>query len=422
MTAVGEISSLEELEESWRRFDSLVAVRDWVNGVALLLLVLLLRWSYRDLAWALWTNLIWTSALIIVASVVMRLSGIDRSGHPVGFWLGLVVGSVGVVFGAGILGALLSFFAANEPAALLGPNGFINADTSLVLRHTSVRYAPILLLALNELVFSVRVSINAHLPGSAHLGGYVGKLIGALVLSGLVGVGLAALFSPAVANVGLAVFYLAWFVFPWRMLTKETIQDQQSEGRPALYAGRMLPLKLSERAGPLMVIITQVLMLMFGGFGFTMLGLGIQKLASHGLALGSALLVLISLPVIAVFVFLAMLTFTLASSTKRVIIAADQVTIHERSWDSPDKTTWRGRLAATFRSRTLRAALSEYTQLEQRLERHTSSDGPDYDEHSLVLKHRTDADKDVVVYRAVHDRHLELLKRHYAQLLRVTSA
>jgi hypothetical protein len=300
--------------------------------------------------------------------------------------------------------------------------GFINADTSLVLQHTSVRYAPILLLALNELVFSMRVSIKAHMPGSAHLGRYVGKMIGALVLSGLVGVGLAVLFSPAAANVGLAVFYLGWFVFPWRILTKDTIQDQQSEGRPELYAGRMLPLKCSERSGPLMVIITLVLMLMFGSFGFTMFGLGVRQLASHGLALGSALLVLISIPVIAVFAFLAMITFTLARSTKRVFITAEEVTIHERSWDSPDKTTWRGRLAATFRSRTLRAALSEYRQLEQRFERHTSSDGPDYDEHSLVLKHRTDVDKDVVVYCAVHDRHLDLVKRHYAQLLRVTSA
>jgi hypothetical protein len=86
----------------------------------------------------------------------------------------------------------------------------------------------------------------------------------------------------------------------------------------------------------------------------------------------------------------------------------------ERSWRRFDSmiavrdrvngaTTWRGRLAAKFRSRTLRAPLSEVTQLEQRLKHHTSSDGPDYDEHSLVLKHRTDADKDVVVYRAVHE-------------------
>ena len=289
MPAVREISSLEELERSWKRVDSLVALRDWVNGGTLLLLVILLQWDYRDLAWALWTNLIWTGSLIVVASIVMRLSGIDRSGHPVEFWIGLVAGSVGLVFGWTILGALLSFFAANEPDTLLGPNGFINADTFEILRHTSLRYAPALLLVINELFFCVRSSHETHSPASAHLGGYVGKMIGGLLVGVLVGVALVGLFSPRIAEIGVGVFYLLWFLLPWRILTKDTIQDQQSEGRPELYAGRLLPLKFSERAGPLMVIITLVLMLMFGGFGFTMIGFGARQIASHGLTLGSAI-------------------------------------------------------------------------------------------------------------------------------------
>lgn len=419
MAIQGAITSIEELERRWKRVDSLVAIRDWINGATLLLLVVLLQWSYRDLAWALWTNLIWTSALIVVASVVMRLSGIDRSGHPVGFWLGLVVGSVGVVFGGGILGALLSFFAANEPTALLGPNGFVNADTVELLKHTSLRYAPALLLAVNELFFCVRSSRETHSPASAHLGGYVGKMTGALVVGGLVGVALAGLFSPPVAEIGLGVFYLLWFVFPWRVLTKDSIQDQQVEGRPALYAGRLLPLKASERAAPLMVVITLVLTLMFGGFGFKMLTLGVRQLAAQGLVLGPAILVLISLPVIGVFVFLAMITFTLLVSTKQVVITAKQVTIYERSWDTPDKTTWRGRLLATFRSRAWRVALSEYVRLVQCLEHHTSSDGPNYDEHLLVLRHRMDSEKDVVIYRAAHAMHLDVLRRYYSQLLQI---
>jgi hypothetical protein len=422
METENTISSLEELEENWQRVDSLVAIRDWVNGATLLVLVLLLRWSYRDLAWALWTNVIWTCAAVVAASVVMRLAGADRSGHPVGFWFGLVFGAAGAAFGAGILGALLSVFAASEPTALLGPNGYINANTVDVLRCTSWRYAPVLLLAANELVFSVGTSLKTHSPASARLGGYVGKMIGALVAGTVVGVALAGFFSPIVAEVGLGVFYLLWFVFPWRMLTKDAIQDQQTEGRPTLYAGRAFPLRFSERAGPALVIITSVLTLMFAGFGFTMLALGARQLATQGLVLGPALLVLLSLPVIGVFGFLALITFTLAGSSRRVVITAERVTVRERGWASSDQTSWRGRLAATFRYRSWQAALREYGQLTQQVEHHTSNDGPDYDEFTLLLKHRTEAQKDLVIYRAVHEQHIELLKQHYAQLLRVRAA
>ena len=415
-------ASIEGLEDYWRRVESLAATRDWINGAVLLLLVLLTGWGYRDMAWALWTLLIWTSALILSASVAMRLAGIDRTGHPVGFWLGLVAGAFGVVFGAGVLGALLSFFAENEPAALLGRNGFINADIAAVLAHTSRRYAPILLIAVNELVFAVRVGLHTQSPASARLGGYVAKMAGAVIFSGFVGLALVGLFSPEVAEVGLGVFYLAWFAFPWRKLTRDSVEDQSGEGRPDLFAGRTLPLRFTERAAPAMVIGALLLALMFGGFGSTMLALSMRQMSAEGPAPGSLVLLIIGIATLAVFAFLALLTFTFARATKHVSISSTHVTVQERTWTASDETSWRGRLAATFGHRAWEADLREYTQLKRQLKHHTSSDGPDYDEHLLVLTHGADPKKDIVIYRAFHDRHFDLIQQHYAGLLRLPAA
>jgi hypothetical protein len=415
------VVSLEELERSWQRIDALIAVRNWLNGAILLLLVLLRHWGYRDLAWALWTNLVWTSGAILAASIVMQLAGIDRSGHRIGSWLQLVMGTVGVVIGSSILGLLLSVFAAHDPARLLGPNGFINADTLEVLRHTTVRYAPILLLAVVDLVFAVRMSRQARVSPASYLGDHVVKMIGALVVGGLVGIALARLFSTRMAEIGLGVFLLIWFIFPWRIFARDTIQDQRAEGRPALYAGRRLPLMFTERAGPAVVAITLVLALMFGACGLGLLNFGLRQFGTHGVALQPAILVLMSLPVCGVFVFLALVSFTLAASVKRVTVTAEGVAVSERGWVMADDRSWRGRLAATFRSSHWRAAPGDYTRIEQQLQPHRSSDGPDYDEHRLVLKHRGDALRDVVLYRAFHARHIDTVKTYYADLLRVAA-
>lgn len=413
------VVSLEALERSWQRVDALVAVRNWLHGATLLLLVLQQHWGYRDLAWALWTNLVWTSIAILSASIVLRLAGIDRSGHRIGVWIELVIGAVGIVIGSGILGLLLSVFAAHEPARLLGPNGFINADTLEVLRHTTVRYAPILALAVIDLVFAVRMSTQVQVSPASYLGGHVVKMIGALVVGGVVGIALAALVSVRMAEVGLGVFFVLWFVFPWRVFTKDTVQDQRDEGRPALYAGQRLPLSYTERAGPAVVGITLVLTLMFGSCGLGLLTIGLRQFGTHGLALQPAILMLIGLPVSGGFVVLALLFFTLAASVKRVTVTAEGVVVRERGWVMADDKTWRGRLAATFRSSHWQAASGDYTRIEQLLQPQSRSDGPDSNEHRLVLKHRSDAHKDVVIYRAFHGRHVDALNTYYADLLRV---
>jgi hypothetical protein len=138
-------------------------------------------------------------------------------------------------------------------------------------------------------------------------------------------------------------------------------------------------------------------------------------------ALQPAILVLMSLPVCGVFVFLALVSFTLAASVKRVTVTAEGVAVSERGWVTADDRSWRGRLAATFRSSHWRAAPGDYTRIEQQLQPHRSSDGPDYDEHRLVLKHRGDALRDVVLSRAFHARHIDTVKTHYADLLRVAA-
>lgn len=86
-----------------------------------------------------------------------------------------------------------------------------------------------------------------------------------------------------------------------------------------------------------------------------------------------------------------------------------------------DDRSWRGRLAATFRSSRWQAAPGDYTRIEQQREPRRRSGRSDYDEHRLVLKHRADAHKDVVLYRALHARHIDALKTSYADLLRVAA-
>ena len=419
MALASNALSIEELEHNWRRIESLVSLRDWINGATLLALALLFRWGYRDLAWASWTLLVWTIGLILAASLIMRVVGVDRSGNSVGFWLGLPAAAFGVWVGTAILGGLLSFFAENEPKALLGRNGFINADAAAVLGHTSRRYAPILVLALNEVVLAVRVALLTRVPAHARLGGHVGRMIGAVIVSAVVGVALAGLFSPAVAEVGLGVFYAGWFAFPWRKLSRDSVQDQIAEGRPALYAGRALPLEFTERAAPAMVVIALVLALMFGAVGATLLALSARQIGAEGMTLTSAVLLPISLAVLGVFCILALLAYTLLFGARRVSVGHSQVTVHERAWAAPDETSWRSRLAATFDRRTQRTDLREYNHLGRRVERHTSSDGPDYDEHVLLLAHRTDRKKDIVIYRAFHDQNLDAISGHYARLLRL---
>ena len=244
-------------------------------------------------------------------------------------------------------------------------------------------------------------------------------MIGALVLSAFVGTALAVLFSPRVANTGLALFYVLWFIFPWRVLTRDSIQDQQAESRPSLYAGRELPLKIRERAAPMMILITGVLALMFGSAGVTMMAMGVSEISGQDLTLGSVIVICISLPFLVIFAFLVVLTFTLAGSRKRVTIDRDRICIYERTWDGASKAGWREKLSSSFRAGATEVPLREYGELAESVERHTSSDGPDYDEYRLILKHSTDSEKDVVIYRAVHSRYLTLLKRHYSQLLQV---
>jgi hypothetical protein len=244
-------------------------------------------------------------------------------------------------------------------------------------------------------------------------------MIGALVLSAFVGTALAVLFSPRWANTGLAVFYLLWFIFPWRILTRDSIQDQQAESRPSLYAGREFPLRMRERAAPMMILITGILALMFGGAGITMMAFGVLEASGQNLKLGPVIAICISILLLLIFAFLVVLTFTLAGSRKQVIIDRDRIHIYERTWDVESKAGWREKLSSSFRARATDVPLREYRELVESVERHTSSDGPDYDEYTLILKHSTDSEKDVVIYRAVHSRYLTLLKRHYSQRLQV---
>jgi hypothetical protein len=163
---------LRSLNEHWGE-----AVAFAVSAAA----ALIWDWQASDVAWGLWISSLVTGWVILAAAVlrvwlnsagIIHLRAEDdpaanakmsqflqsvRGGTGAG-WAGLLLplgmGAFGVftwfhftMFHA-ILGALMSVFLPAEPADLLGPNGYINADTSAVLWHLITTYLAIILATL----------------------------------------------------------------------------------------------------------------------------------------------------------------------------------------------------------------------------------------------------------------------------------
>lgn len=159
---------LRRLNEHWGE-----AVGFAVSATA----ALIWDWQAADVAWGLWISSLVTG-WVILASAVLRL-GLNTAGivrlrpeddpgtNPKvtqvlqAFQGGTHAGSLGwlvpvglVAFAAftwfhftmfhAILGALMSVFLAAEPAELLGPNGYINADFTDVLLHLIRAYLAII--------------------------------------------------------------------------------------------------------------------------------------------------------------------------------------------------------------------------------------------------------------------------------------
>jgi len=164
--------------------ESMVALRSlyqhWGEAVAFALsaaAALLWDWQASDVAWGLWISSLVTGWVILGSAVlrvwlnsagILRLSCEDdpaanarlqqflqtlKAGPGAG-WAGLLIPLGMVAFGLftwfhftmfhTILGALMSVFLAAEPAELLGPNGYINADTSDLLWHLITTYLAII--------------------------------------------------------------------------------------------------------------------------------------------------------------------------------------------------------------------------------------------------------------------------------------
>ncbi len=164
--------------------ESMVALRSlyqhWGEAVAFAVsaaAALIWDWQASDIAWGLWISSLVTGWVILGSAVVrvwlnsagilrlppeedptasLRLQQFLRS-LPAGTgagWAGLLVPLGMAAFGLftwfhftmfhTILGALMSVFLAAEPADLLGPNGYINADTSDLLRHLITTYLAII--------------------------------------------------------------------------------------------------------------------------------------------------------------------------------------------------------------------------------------------------------------------------------------
>jgi hypothetical protein len=142
---------------------------------------LLWDWQASDIAWGLWISSLVTGWVILGASILrawLNAAGIyrlhaddDPAGSPrVQQVQQLILGGSGdgragllvalgvTAFGAftwfhftifhAILGAIMSVFLAAEPLDLLGPNGFINADSSQLLAFLIATYLAIILATL----------------------------------------------------------------------------------------------------------------------------------------------------------------------------------------------------------------------------------------------------------------------------------
>jgi hypothetical protein len=163
---------LRRLNEHWGE-----AVAFAVSATA----ALIWDWQASDVAWGLWISSLVTGWVILAAAVVrvwLNSAGIIRlraeddpaanakvsqflqslQGGTGAGWAGWLLPLGMAAFGAftwfhftmfhTILGALMSVFLPAEPADLLGPNGYINADTSAVLWHLITTYLALIVATL----------------------------------------------------------------------------------------------------------------------------------------------------------------------------------------------------------------------------------------------------------------------------------
>lgn len=403
------------LEARWARIDTIGRDRDAIQAVLLVACVLVGRWSFRDLAWALWTHVAWVIALSIVVRIGVRLVGRDRSGIGAARFGATLLGeAIGPGLAWIVLGALLSFFAEHTPAELLGRNGFVNRDPRAVLAHTSARYWPILALSVNQAVFVFRATTMPHGPRAA-AGGIAAQLMGAFLIASLVGVGAVMAAGRVAAESAMLVVYAAWFCVPWRWLTRDSVQDTQAERRPTLYAGSRLPLRSVDRAGIGFVVVALGLTCFFG--------IGALAVAAHAAKLvpastASALVLgFVAVGLFAVSAFLAAVSFTAARATRCATVTEHTVVIAERTWSAPHRASLRQRLGARFVARQAELSLRDYERVVVRVDRRRDSDSVSHDDFRIVLEHATNEAANVVLYRAPHDANVPLLARHFAAML-----
>lgn len=415
-----EATAIRDLERSWNSTASLFTWRSAALAGVLFFLIYYYKWEFNDLAWALWINMIWTGIALIIANAVLTLFDVLDRSHPVRFVFGFVFAFVPLFFASGVIGSLLSFLAENEPKSLLGRNGFINADLNEVLVHTTFRYMPALALAGTELLFALRLAFLSRIAPIARVRSYFGKFIGALVFSCVVGVFISARFGIDTARYGMLLCFTTWFVFPWHLITRDFIQDQMEERRPQLYGGVDLPLIINDRASSFLIIIPFVMLLLFGGAAATCLVFGLRKLTTSTWHNQGLVSIFAGIVLLALTLWIGLVVVSLSLYISRVVISSRDVTIERRAYWASKKTSFLDRVKTMFRKDNLRIPLSEYLNIEHKIERKYRSKRPSYDEHTLVLNHNEDREKDVVIYKAVHGEHIYLFTKHYTKLLRVT--
>ncbi|MFM8316049.1 MAG: hypothetical protein ACKOA8_17360 [Deltaproteobacteria bacterium] len=94
--------------------------------------------------------------------------------------------------------------------------------------------------------------------------------------------------------------------------------------------------------------------------------------------------------------------------------------INDHKWEIRSKKL-SDLLQARFVSQNIEVPLSDYKGLVENSEIYRPSEGPKFTVYQLVLKHPSDAEKDVIVYRAYHRENLELIKTHYLKLFNINT-
>ncbi|MGZ5279269.1 MAG: hypothetical protein ACXWC9_04975 [Pseudobdellovibrionaceae bacterium] len=334
----------------------------------------------QEVAWFFWTASLLMSPFILLLGQAERLWRKDPSSSSaarIGLaFFGAIAGGVAIYFVHGIIGAFLSIVAEIEPVYYFGRNGFINHFELEACWILLERYWFLLPAYLTVKSSALVVSPRARMMGHGTLRDPVLILVAAMI----------AMFFSIQPLFSLLAFGFVFFA-PWTLIVSKDITAKRRDHEPDLAPEPRFPIEFLDRGSRFWgTFIT--------GFGLIFLLLGIWfpifMTSKNGSTVGAVIASLVFFLAFAGFAALAMLFgLTMLLQYRRIRIDGGTVRCEQRTLKPWPKTSqWQ-------------ESLSFYKLQKDRIQ-HRDSDGINYDEYLVILKHTAQPERNITLYRAYH--------------------